>query len=94
MHRPDIVLADYHLDGETGLDVIAQTAAIHGGDLPAVLVTADRSTEVRAGCRPARRSGDQQAAEAGGAAHDDGQGKAAGISSGVSQRAGRPRLAI
>jgi Na+/proline symporter/signal transduction histidine kinase/CheY-like chemotaxis protein len=46
--RPDIVLADYHLDGETGLDVIAELRAIHGEALPAMLVTADRSTEVSA----------------------------------------------
>ncbi|MER8829097.1 PAS-domain containing protein [Mesorhizobium sp. M0938] len=48
MRRPDIVLADYHLDGETGLEVIAKLRAIHGQDMPAVLVTADRSSEVRA----------------------------------------------
>lgn len=48
MRRPDIVLADYHLDGETGLDAIAKLRAIHGHDMPAVLVTADRSSEVRA----------------------------------------------
>jgi CheY-like chemotaxis protein len=48
IHRPDIVLADYHLDGRSGLDVIARLREIHGRDLPAVLVTADRSTEVRA----------------------------------------------
>jgi CheY-like chemotaxis protein len=48
MHRPDIVLADYHLDGETGLDAIVKLRAIHGQDMPAVLVTADRSSEVRA----------------------------------------------
>jgi Na+/proline symporter/signal transduction histidine kinase len=48
MRRPDIVLADYHLDGETGLEVIAKMRAIHGQDMPAVLVTADRSSEVRA----------------------------------------------
>jgi CheY-like chemotaxis protein len=48
INRPDIVLADYHLDGETGLDIIAKLRAIHGDDLPAVLVTADRSNEVRA----------------------------------------------
>jgi signal transduction histidine kinase len=46
--RPDIVLADYHLDGRSGLDIIARLRDIHGSDLPAVLVTADRSTEVRA----------------------------------------------
>ncbi|MES0216279.1 hybrid sensor histidine kinase/response regulator [Mesorhizobium sp. C280B] len=48
MHRPDLVLADYHLDNRTGLELIAQLRAIHGEDLPAVLVTADRSSEVRA----------------------------------------------
>lgn len=48
IHRPDIVLADYHLDGRSGLDVIARLRDIHGRDLAAVLVTADRSTEVRA----------------------------------------------
>jgi signal transduction histidine kinase len=47
-HRPDIVLADYHLDDKTGLEVIASLRAIHGEDLPSVLVTADRSSEVRA----------------------------------------------
>ncbi|RNJ44170.1 hybrid sensor histidine kinase/response regulator [Mesorhizobium erdmanii] len=46
--RPDIVLADYHLDGETGLDIIGRLRATHGDDLAAVLVTADRSNEVRA----------------------------------------------
>ncbi len=45
---PDIVLADYHLDGENGLDVIQSLRRRHGDDLPAVLVTADRSNEVRA----------------------------------------------
>ncbi|EZQ14851.1 histidine kinase [Halopseudomonas bauzanensis] len=45
---PDIVLADYHLDGENGLDAIDRLRQIYGADTPAVLVTADRSTEVRA----------------------------------------------
>lgn len=45
---PDIILADYHLDGENGLDAIDRLREIHGADTPAVLVTADRSTEVRA----------------------------------------------
>ncbi|RUY99465.1 response regulator, partial [Mesorhizobium sp. M7A.F.Ca.CA.002.15.1.1] len=47
IHRPDIVLADYHLDGETGLELVVRLRAIHGDTLPAVLVTADRSNEVR-----------------------------------------------
>ena len=44
---PDIVLADYHLDGEDGLSVIERLRAAYRTELPAVLVTADRSTEVR-----------------------------------------------
>ena len=43
-----MVLADYHLDGETGLDVIRKLRTLYGSDMPAVLLTADRSNEVRA----------------------------------------------
>ena len=46
--RPDIVLADYHLDGATGLDAIRTLRVAYGQDLACVLVTADRSNEVRA----------------------------------------------
>ncbi|TPO11293.1 response regulator [Mesorhizobium sp. B1-1-5] len=46
--KPDLVLADYHLDGGTGLDAVATLRAAYGQDLPCVLVTADRSSEVRA----------------------------------------------
>lgn len=45
--RPAIVLADYHLDGENGLDVIRRLRSLYGPSLPGVLVTADRSSEVR-----------------------------------------------
>jgi len=45
--QPDIILADYHLDGENGLDVIAKLRTIYGSGTPAVLLTADRSNEVR-----------------------------------------------
>jgi Na+/proline symporter/signal transduction histidine kinase/CheY-like chemotaxis protein len=45
---PDVILADYHLDGETGLDATNRLRALHGHKTPAVLVTADRSGEVRA----------------------------------------------
>lgn len=46
--RPDVILADYHLDGgESGLNVIARLRAVHGPETPAILVTADRSNEVR-----------------------------------------------
>ncbi len=45
---PDIILADYHLDGEHGLDVIRTMRGTFGEATPAVLITADRSNEVRA----------------------------------------------
>ncbi|PYE86384.1 PAS domain-containing hybrid sensor histidine kinase/response regulator [Phyllobacterium leguminum] len=44
---PDIVLADYHLNDESGLDLIGQVWKHFGRKLPAVLITADRSNEVR-----------------------------------------------
>jgi CheY-like chemotaxis protein len=46
--RPEIALVDYHLDDETGLDVIAKARQRFGADLTAVLVTAERSGEVKA----------------------------------------------
>ena len=46
--RPDVLLADYHLDGQTGIDFIRGFRNRHGPDIPAVLITADRSNEVRA----------------------------------------------
>jgi signal transduction histidine kinase len=45
---PDIILADYHLDRGTGLDVIHALRQKAGYDVPAILITADRSNEVRA----------------------------------------------
>ena len=39
--------SDYHLDGETGLDLIRKLRSRFGEAIPAVLVTADRSNEVR-----------------------------------------------
>jgi Na+/proline symporter/CheY-like chemotaxis protein len=44
---PSLIIADYHLDGENGLDAVAALRQRHGDELPAVLVTADRSNEVR-----------------------------------------------
>ena len=44
---PDIILADYHLDGENGLDAIRRLRSLYGAGTPAVLITADRSNEVR-----------------------------------------------
>ena len=69
---PDIVLADYHLDGENGLDAIRQTAGpSFGSDTAAILVTADRSTEVRAAAESMDVPVHQQAGEAGRAALAD-----------------------
>ncbi|MEX6508364.1 NahK/ErcS family hybrid sensor histidine kinase/response regulator [Jiella sp. M17.18] len=45
---PDVALVDYHLDGGTsGLDAVTALRARLGRDLPAILVTADRSPAVR-----------------------------------------------
>ncbi|MCF8481951.1 MAG: PAS-domain containing protein [Rhodospirillum sp.] len=45
---PDIILADYHLDGdETGVDAIHALRAAAGVEVPAILVTADRSKALR-----------------------------------------------
>jgi CheY-like chemotaxis protein len=43
-----VVLADYHLDKSTGFEAIERIRQFHHGALPAVLITADRSEEVRA----------------------------------------------
>lgn len=45
---PDAIVADYHLDQATGLSAIADVRALSGAALPALLITADRSAEVRA----------------------------------------------
>ncbi len=42
-----LIIADYHLDGENGLEVIETLRALAGRPLPAVLITADRSREVQ-----------------------------------------------
>jgi signal transduction histidine kinase len=44
---PDIIVADYHLDNENGLDMIGFTRENFGHEIPAILLTADRSKEVR-----------------------------------------------
>jgi len=48
INRPDIVLADYHLDNESGLNMIRELRKSYGIAIPAILITADRSNEVRA----------------------------------------------
>lgn len=44
---PDVIIADYHLDQGTGLDAIRKLRWTFGPDLPAILITADRSPQVR-----------------------------------------------
>ena len=45
--RPDILLVDYHLDEENGIDAIIALRATLGDESPAALITADRSPQVR-----------------------------------------------
>lgn len=46
--RPDIILADFHLHGESdGLSLLQQLRQRWDPDLPAIVITADRSPEVR-----------------------------------------------
>ncbi len=44
---PHGLLVDYHLDHGNGLDAIAELRRRFGADLPAILITADRSPAVR-----------------------------------------------
>jgi len=44
---PHVVLVDYHLDEGTGLETVSSLRSRYGADLPAVLITADRSPSVR-----------------------------------------------
>lgn len=45
---PDIILADYQLDGsDTGVDAIAQIRESTGTHVPAILITANRSEDLR-----------------------------------------------
>jgi len=46
--RPDVIVADYHLDnGATGDAAIADARAHCGAEVPAVVITADRTPELR-----------------------------------------------
>jgi Na+/proline symporter/signal transduction histidine kinase/CheY-like chemotaxis protein len=45
---PDILLVDYHLDEGTGIEAVVSLRWRFGTELPAILITADRSPEVRA----------------------------------------------
>ncbi len=44
---PDIVLVDYHLDDGTGIEAIGKLRRLAGHEIPAILITADRSGDVR-----------------------------------------------
>jgi signal transduction histidine kinase len=45
--KPDIILADYHLDAENGLDLVTRLRWKLDAELPAILITADRSRTVQ-----------------------------------------------
>jgi Na+/proline symporter/signal transduction histidine kinase len=45
--RPDALVADYHLDDCSGLDAVRQMRQALGAEIPATLMTADRSPDVR-----------------------------------------------
>lgn len=44
---PDMILADYHLDNGTGIEAIVRLRWKFGNQIPAILITADRSRAVR-----------------------------------------------
>ena len=44
---PEVIVADYHLDEGNGLEVVAALRRAYAAEIPAVLVTADRSPAVR-----------------------------------------------
>jgi signal transduction histidine kinase/PAS domain-containing protein len=44
---PDVIVADYHLIHENGIDMIGYTREHFKTEIPAILLTADRSKEVR-----------------------------------------------
>ena len=51
---PHIILADYHLDEDTGVETVAAVRAATGVKIPAVIISADHSVEVQ---RDIRRRG-------------------------------------
>ena len=49
---PDLALVDYHLDGgRTGLEALAALREQFGAELPALMITADRTEDCRQGAR-------------------------------------------
>ncbi len=59
--RPDIILADFHLDhGHSGLSAVSRLREVHGQAVEAIVITADHSAEVAeavaaAGCEILRK---------------------------------------
>jgi len=51
--EPDGLLVDYHLGGGNGIGAIAELRRRYGDGMPAILVTADRSLDVREEARAA-----------------------------------------
>ncbi|MFP1632891.1 NahK/ErcS family hybrid sensor histidine kinase/response regulator [Zhengella sp. ZM62] len=45
---PDVIVADFHLDGATGFDAITSIHERLGRNVPAIMLTANRSDEVKA----------------------------------------------
>ncbi|WP_454288248.1 PAS domain-containing hybrid sensor histidine kinase/response regulator [Rhizobium arsenicireducens] len=45
---PDVIVADYHLGDGSGIGAILRLRALYESDVPALLITADRTAEVRA----------------------------------------------
>jgi Na+/proline symporter/CheY-like chemotaxis protein len=48
---PDVMLVDYHLDEGNGIDAVVSLRWRFGRDIPAVLITADRTPQVRDAAR-------------------------------------------
>lgn len=44
--RPDLLLVDYHLDDETGVEAIAALTEAWGQEIPAIVITADHGREI------------------------------------------------
>ena len=49
--EPDIILADYHLDGGTGIEAVATLRVSGRARAPVIVITADHSAEVQRGVR-------------------------------------------
>ena len=45
---PDMIVADYHLDDGDGIDAVRRLRHLYQREIPALLITADRTLEVRA----------------------------------------------